>query len=236
MGEVGADCFTIDLDAYSGMSGVVIRFESVNNGIAGNNLFIDNINITGYQSSSPSWNCINGDCSDPGDGSGQYNNESACINACNSVSESWNCVNGDCYNPGDGSGEYDSETWCISECTIITPSYDCLNGECYDPEDGTGEYTSLLACNANCSTTVEETWNCISGDCIDPGDGSGQYDSEGWCMSECHSNAVGNIDAPQKTLIKVVNMIGQEVGQIIFNTPLFFIYDDGSVEKKILFE
>ena len=81
-----------------------------------------------------------------------------------------------------------------------------------------------------------KTWNCISGDCIDPGDGSGQYDSEGWCMSECHSNAVGNIDAPQKTLIKVVNMIGQEVGQIIFNTPLFFIYDDGSVEKKILFE
>ena len=236
MGEVGADCFTIDLDAFSGMSGVVIRFESVNNGIAGNNLFIDNINITGYQSSSTSWNCINGDCSDPGDGSGQYNNESACINACSSVSESWNCVNGDCYNPGDGSGEYDSETWCISECTIITPSYDCLNGECYDPEDGTGEYTSLLACNANCSTTVEETWNCISGDCIDPGDGSGQYDSEGWCMSECHSNAVGNIDAPQKTLIKVVNMIGQEVGQIIFNTPLFFIYDDGSAEKKILFE
>ena len=270
MGEVGADCFTIDLDAYSGMSGVVIRFESVNNGIAGNNLFIDNINITGNQSSSPSWNCINGNCSDPGDGSGQYNSESACINACTTVSESWDCANGDCYNPGDGSGEfntlsacesscviipitwtcengdcynpgdgsgeYDSETWCISECTIISPSYDCLNGECYDPEDGTGEYISLLACNANCSTTVEETWNCISGDCIDPGDGSGQYDSEGWCISECHSNAVGNIDGPQKTLVKVVNLIGQEVDQIIFNTPLFFIYDDGSVEKKVIFE
>ena len=219
---------------------------------------------------SPSWNCINGDCSDPGDGSGQYNSESACINACTSVSESWDCANGDCYNPGDGSGEfntlsscenaciiipitwtcengdcynpgdgsgeYNSETLCISECTIITPSYDCLNGDCFDPEDGTGEYASLLACNANCSTTVEETWNCINGDCIDPGDGSGQYDSEGWCMSECQSNAVWNIDGPQKTLIKVVNMIGQEVGQIIFNTPLFFIYDDGSVEKKIIFE
>ena len=92
----------------------------------------------------------------------------------------------------------------------LSPSYDCLfKWECYDPEDGTGEYTSLLACNANCSNTVEETWNCISGDCIDPGDGSGQYDSEGWCISECHSNAVGNIDAPQKTIIKVVNMIGQ---------------------------
>ena len=53
MGTVGSDCFTLDLNAYSGMNGVVIRFESVNNGIAGNNLFIDNINITGDQSSSP---------------------------------------------------------------------------------------------------------------------------------------------------------------------------------------
>ena len=53
MGTVGADCFTIDLNAYSGMSGVIIKFESVNNGIAGNNLFIDNINITGDQTSNP---------------------------------------------------------------------------------------------------------------------------------------------------------------------------------------
>ena len=52
-GNIGADCFTIDLNSYSGMSGVVIRFESVNNGIAGNNLFIDNINITGDQASAP---------------------------------------------------------------------------------------------------------------------------------------------------------------------------------------
>lgn len=53
MGDVGSDCFTIDLNAFSGLSGVVIRFESVNNGIAGNNLFIDNINISGDQTSSP---------------------------------------------------------------------------------------------------------------------------------------------------------------------------------------
>ena len=85
-------------------------------------------------------------------------------------------------------------------------------------------------------TPVEETWNCISGDCINPGDGSGQYDSEGWCISECHSNGVWNINSPQKTLVKVVNLIGQEVDQNLFNTSLFFIYDDGSVEKKIIFE
>ena len=53
MGTVGADCFTIDLNAYSGLSGVIVKFESVNNGIAGNNLFIDNINITGTAISAP---------------------------------------------------------------------------------------------------------------------------------------------------------------------------------------
>jgi len=53
MGTVGSDCFTIDLNAYAGLSGVIIKFESVNNGIAGNNLFIDNINITGDLNSSP---------------------------------------------------------------------------------------------------------------------------------------------------------------------------------------
>ena len=52
-GTIGSDCFTIDLNAYSGMSGVIIKFESVNNGINGNNLFIDNINITGDATNTP---------------------------------------------------------------------------------------------------------------------------------------------------------------------------------------
>ncbi|MBM55303.1 MAG: hypothetical protein CMB32_01955 [Euryarchaeota archaeon] len=217
----------------------------------------------------PTWNCTNGDCDDPGDGSGQYSSESACINACTSASESWDCMNGDCYdpgdgsgefsnlnscvsncvvipitwtcengdcyNPGDGSGEYDSEAWCISACTIIEPSYDCMSGECYDPEDGNGEFMSLLACNAACGSIVE-SWNCISGECIDPGDGSGQYDSEGWCIAECHNNSVETINqGHNRTLVKVINVLGQEVNQIVLNTPLIFIYSDGSVEKKVVF-
>lgn len=52
-GTVGADCFVIDLSAYDGQPSVVVRFESFNNGIAGNNLFIDNINIDGNQMNNP---------------------------------------------------------------------------------------------------------------------------------------------------------------------------------------
>ncbi len=52
-GTVGANCFTLDLSAYDGLPSVVVRFESFNNGIAGNNLFIDNINIDGTQLNNP---------------------------------------------------------------------------------------------------------------------------------------------------------------------------------------
>ena len=35
-----------------------------------------------------------------------------------------------------------------------------------------------------------------------------------------------------KTLIKIVDFLGRE-SKIIKNKPLFYIYDDGTVEKKI---
>jgi len=218
----------------------------------------------------PSWNCLNGDCSDPGDGSGQYNSESACINACTSVIASWDCnngtcsdpgdgsgefatlsscqnscvitpitwtcQNGDCFNPGDGTGEYDSEGWCLSECISVIPSYDCVNGDCIDPGNGSGQYQSLLACNAACINIVE-SWNCINSDCVDPGDGSGQYDSESWCLSVCSNSSIEEINQIQKSLIKIVNVLGQEVDKNHrFNNTLIYIYDDGSVEKKFVVE
>ena len=252
-----------DIIGSSGNTLASLQASNANFGESESNEFCVNSEVN------PSWNCTNGDCEDPSDGSGQYSSESVCINACSTIAESWNCINGDCidpgdgsgefnslnscisdcgvipitwtcengdcYNPGDGSGEYDSETWCISECTIINPSYDCMNGECSDPEDGTGEFMSLLACNAACVSIIE-SWDCISGECIDPGDGSGQYDSEGWCISECHNNSVATLNqGPNRTLVKVINVLGQEVSQIALNTPLIFIYSDGSVEKRVIF-
>jgi hypothetical protein len=183
-----------------------------------------------------SWDCLSGNCTDPEDGSGEFSSLVSCESDCAIIPITWTCVNEDCYNPGDGSGEFNTETSCINECTINVPSYDCLNGNCFDPEDGTGEFLSFLACNASCTTKSEETWDCINSDCFDPGDGSGQYDSESWCVSECHNNSVYEILDQQKTIIKIVNILGQEVESIIFNTPLFLIYDDGSVEKKFIVE
>jgi len=183
-----------------------------------------------------SWDCMNGNCSDPNDGSGEFDSLVTCESSCIVIPITWTCENGDCYNPGNGLGEYDSETWCLSECTVVVPSFECVDGECIDPEDGMGEYASFIACSASCTISVEQTWNCMDEDCVDPEDGSGQYDSEGWCLNVCHNNSVENLEGITKTLFKVVNILGQEVDEFILNTPLFFIYTDGSVEKKFIIE
>jgi hypothetical protein len=62
-----------------------------------------------------SWNCINGNCIDPGNGLGMYTTLSACQSECN-VPPSWNCVDGNCIDPGNGSGTYTTLSACQSEC------------------------------------------------------------------------------------------------------------------------
>ncbi len=68
-GNIGADCFSINLNSYIGNPSVLIKFESYNAGTTGNNLFLDNINITGVQdttcltlsSSKTDASCLNND-------------------------------------------------------------------------------------------------------------------------------------------------------------------------------
>jgi len=52
MGTVGANCFSVNLSAFIGQQ-VLIKFEGYNAGTLGNNLYVDNINITGVAVSQP---------------------------------------------------------------------------------------------------------------------------------------------------------------------------------------
>jgi hypothetical protein len=52
MGTVGANCFSVNLDAFIGNE-VLIKFEAFNAGTTGNNLYVDNINITGVPAPNP---------------------------------------------------------------------------------------------------------------------------------------------------------------------------------------
>ncbi|SVC90042.1 uncharacterized protein METZ01_LOCUS342896, partial [marine metagenome] len=50
------------------------------------------------------------------------------------------------------------------------------------------------------------------------------------------TNPTGVIDLTNKsTLVKITDMLGQET-PYRKNTPLFYIYDDGTVEKRIVIE
>ena len=48
-------------------------------------------------------------------------------------------------------------------------------------------------------------------------------------------SAILNITNTEKTLVKIIDMLGQET-PYRRNTPLFYIYDDGTVEKRIVIE
>jgi len=56
-----------------------------------------------------------------------------------------------------------------------------------------------------------------------------------------HNLCVGSVGiqeniSTKKELIKIVDVLGRETNKQNTNTPLFYIYDDGSVEKKIIIE
>jgi len=50
------------------------------------------------------------------------------------------------------------------------------------------------------------------------------------------ATSVLEMDVTKKELVKIINILGKETTKQNPNTPLFYIYDDGSVEKKIVIE
>jgi hypothetical protein len=66
-------------------------------------------------------------------------------------------------------------------------------------------------------------------------DANGCVISDSTSVNAYSPTSVINIKNPSKTLIKVTDMLGQETPSRR-NAPLFYIYDDGTVEKQIIIE
>jgi len=67
-----------------------------------------------------SWDCINYNCTDPGNGSGQYTLLSTCQTSC-VVPISYNCISADnCQDPGDGTGSYTTLFDCNTACATVS--------------------------------------------------------------------------------------------------------------------
>ena len=81
------------------------------------------------------------------------------------------------------------------------------------------------------------TWDCISpGNCQDPGTGNGQYTSFSACQAACIVSSISDTKyTNQRILKKISNVLGESI-EPIQKTLLFYIYNDGSVEKKVIIE
>jgi polyhydroxybutyrate depolymerase len=78
------------------------------------------------------------------------------------------------------------------------------------------------------------SWDCVNNACIDPGTGTGMYLNLTACTSACVVSAIEEY-ATNRELLKVTDLLGREAKEIK-NTLLFYIYNDGTVEQKIILE
>ena len=83
----------------------------------------------------PSWDCLKGNCEDPGNGLGQYALLSDCRDACQTIPlPSWNCVElGDCQDPGNGTGQFTTLLACQNTCVASNQGCTNPNATNYDP-------------------------------------------------------------------------------------------------------
>ena len=91
----------------------------------------------------------------------------------------------------------------------------------------------VLSVNFGNDNTTE-TWDCVNGNCIDFGTGTGLYLDSLICQSQCGATNISEIKS-NKNLINIIDLLGKEVGPNN-NTFLLYIYEDGTVEKKITIE
>ena len=190
----------------------------------------------------PSWDCVNGACIDPMTGNGQYPTLSDCVlDSCIVIPPvpSWDCFNGACIDPLTGNGQYPTFSDCILDSCIVippVPSWDCINGSCIDPQTGFGQYPTLNDCVFDSCAVMPpvSSWDCVGNACVDPGTGAGMYASQAACNNVCLVSGVEE-QTTNKKLLKITDLLGRETKDSK-NDVLFYIYDDGSVEKRIVIE
>ncbi len=90
---------------------------------------------------------------------------------------------------------------------------------------------SVIPCPID--STSENKWECINGICVDTVS-NGSFNSLADCEANCEQ--VGIIEQKQtKQLLRIIDVLGREAKPQP-HVPLFYIYDDGTVEKKIVIE
>ena len=184
----------------------------------------------------PSWDCSTSSCYDPGTGNGQYTSLSACQAVC--VSTVYNlCDSMTLFSTG-GSPQTILIAEVLNINTIIAswittaPDGTVLgvdsmsnshqifnnmnNGQPYDTINVCITYAGAIGYSTCCVTWI---WDANSGVWAKMGS----------------MTSIGEIGSFDKKILKVVDILGRE-SKDLKNQTLFYIYDDGTVKKKIVIE
>jgi hypothetical protein len=214
----------------------------------------------------PSWDCptnIPGGCYDPGTGLGQYSSLVACQAVCGTPTPSWDCGATGCYDPGTGLGTYTSLSSCQSNCQLqmILPcdSIDIVGSQSQltmEVMSGTNVNSPLYIVTTDFNgyivgedslTWTHDAWpimaltdsiiTCITYvNGVDTLTCCVEFFWNGSFWAKMGSvTSIGEIDLFDKKLIKVVDMLGRETS-INSNQTLFFIYEDGLIEKRYIID
>ena len=214
----------------------------------------------------PSWDCPTnspGGCYDPGTGNGQYSSLAACQAVCGTPSPSWDCGATGCYDPGTGLGTYTSLSSCQSNCQsqIVSPcdSIDIVGSQSQltmEVMSGTNVNSPLYIVTTDFNgyivgedslTWTHDAWpimaltdsiiTCITYvNGVDTLTCCVEFFWNGSFWAKMGSvTSIGEIDLFDKKLIKVVDMLGRETS-INSNQTLFFIYEDGLIEKRYIID
>jgi hypothetical protein len=181
----------------------------------------------------PSWDCNSTGCYDPGTGMGQYTTLAACQAIC--VSTVSNACDSMTLNGGGGSpqtiltAEVPISFMDIHYWITTAPDGTVLNEDSlwntHQINNMNAGYDTLNICityldNAGFSTCCV-TWI---------------WDSNlGFWAKMGSITSIGEIDLFDKKLIKVVDVLGRETS-INSNQTLFFIYEDGTIEKRYIID
>jgi len=204
-------------------------------------------------------------CYDPGTGLGQYTSLSACQAVCGTQTPSWDCGPAGCYDPGTGLGQYSTLSACQSVCSSTSNSpCDSLTvtGSQYQlvvSSNNLNTFIDYWVTTGNNGTILGEDSMSTNHNVFNYNPSSGlPFDTIVTCItvslpqltftccvtwiwngtfwSKLGSvTSIGEIYSTDKKLIRVIDVLGRDP-KGAKNEPLFFIYDDGTVEKKLILE
>ena len=91
------------------------------------------------------------------------------------------------------------------------------------------EFVTVYNSNLNCINVDDPGWSTSNWTF-----GNFAFDVQHYFSADCSISAIDEITT-KKELLKTIDILGREVNEYR-NTPLFYIYDDGTVKKRIIFE